>query len=125
MADGRKKGDRGQERRSRRDPDEDSDDDRPRRRRSRDLEDAPAPASPMVYGILSIVFCWGIIIGLALGGLAISKATAALDELPSGKRGRAARKNLGIAKVLGTVGICLSLVMLIIAIVLNLRSPRS
>jgi hypothetical protein len=131
MADDRRKRDRDREedededrprrRRPSRDV-EDEDEDRPRRRRSRDVEPAATPVVPMVYGILSILLSCIPIVGGALGGFAISRANAALDELPGGKRGRAARKNMGLAKVLGTVGMCLSLVVLIIALILKIRS---
>jgi hypothetical protein len=112
------------ERRKVRRAQEDEEEDRPRRRRSRDAESAATPISPMVYGILSILFCWTGPVGLALSGLALNKAAAALDELPGGRRGDNARKNLGIAKTLGMIGTVLSGIMLIIAIILWVRSPR-
>ena len=62
------------------------------------------------------------IIGFILGSMAVNKANAEMDRLPGGKRARAARKQLQLAKTLGVIGMCLSFVMLIVGIVLRIVS---
>jgi hypothetical protein len=74
-----------------------------------------------VYGILSIVFSCGLI-GIILGRLAITKADEELNRLPGGKRSRAARKQLQLAKTLGIIGMCLSGVMAVVAIALRIAN---
>ncbi len=101
---------------------EDEEEDRPRRRK-RPPRDIPAPMLPMIYGGLSCVFCCVMPVGFALGALAMSKANSAIDELPNSRRADAAYQNLRIAKLLGIIGMCLSGVMLVIALVLNVLSP--
>lgn len=117
---------RPQSRRPRED-EEDEDDDKPRRRRRpRDEEDNGVSYSnePLVYGILACLISCAPLIGFILGSLAIRKANAEMDRLPSGKRSRAARKQLNFAKTLGIVGICLSFVLLVVAIVLRVVSSK-
>ncbi|HTU16723.1 MAG TPA: MJ0042-type zinc finger domain-containing protein [Gemmataceae bacterium] len=111
-------------RRPRRSRDEEEDDDeprRPRRRRPRDdnRDSASFSSAPLVYGILACLLSCAPIIGFLLGSLAMSKANAELDRLPGGKRGRAGRKQMQLAKTLGVVGMCLSFVFLIVGIVLK------
>ena len=100
--------------------DEDEDDDRPRRPRSRRLKrDVSVSSAPLVFGILSCLLSCAPLIGFILGSVAINKANAELDNLPRGKSGRAARKQLQFAKTLGVIGMCLSGVMLVLGIVLR------
>jgi len=103
---------------------EEEEEERPRRRRPRDddREDISPSMAPLVYGILSLVFSCAPLIGFILGVLARSKADAEMDRLPGGRRARSARKQLQLAKTLGIVGMCLSVVVLVIAVVLNVRS---
>ncbi len=118
-------------RRSRREPDDEEEeeedkDERPRRKRrrprgGRDYGGDITPSSaPLVYGILSILFCCTGIIGLILGGLAISKANAEIDRLPGGKRYRAAHKSMRTARVLGIIGVSLSVVAILIGTTLRI-----
>lgn len=107
-----------------RDEEEDEDDEprRPRRRRSRDDDEDSVSFSsaPLVYGILACVLSCAPIIGFILGSMARNKANAEMDRLPRGRRGQAARKQLQLANILGIVGMCLSVVILIIAVVLTI-----
>jgi predicted Zn finger-like uncharacterized protein len=105
---------------------EEEDHPRPRRRRPRDedRDSVSFSSAPLVYGILACLLSCAPIIGFILGSMAMSKANAEIDRLPGGKRSRAARKQLQLAKTLGVVGMCLSFVMLILAIVLNVMSRK-
>src|SRR5690348_1648433 len=112
-------------RRSRREDDYDDYDDAPRRRRSYEPEQASAPVLPLIYAIGSVLFCWTGLVGLALGGLALFRATVALADLPGGRRGESARGRMNFARILGGVGMALSLVVLVIAVVLNVVGSRN
>jgi len=111
-------------RRSRREPEEDEDDDdeeeRPRRprRRRRGRPAAPSSNAPLVLGILSLVFCCIPIVGVILGVLARNKADAELDSLPGSSRYDGARRKQEVAKILGTVGLALSILMFVLNIVM-------
>jgi predicted Zn finger-like uncharacterized protein len=114
-------------RRSRRNVEEEEEEERPRRPRPRrprddDREDISPSMAPLVYGILSCVFSCAPLIGFILGVLARSKADAEMDRLPGGRRARAARKQLQLAKTLGIVGMCLSGVALVVAVVLRITN---
>jgi len=114
---------------SRRPRDEEEDDDeprRPRRRRPRDddQDSVSFSSAPLVYGILACLLSCSLVIGLYFGFKAIHTANAELDRLPGGKRARAARKQLQLAKTLGVVGMGLSGVMCVIAIILNVTSRK-
>jgi predicted Zn finger-like uncharacterized protein len=114
-------------RRSRRARDEEDEDDeeeerprRPRRRRRRGSGgDASAGTGPLVMGILSIVFCCFPIVGVILGGLAMSRANTAMANLPGSSRFDAARGRLQVAKILGIIGMVLSIGMFVTALALN------
>ena len=102
--------------------DEDEEDDRPRRRKGRP-RDIAAPMLPMVYGVLSCLFSCAMPVGFALGALALAKANQAMNDLPDSRRAEAAERSLRIAKILGVIGMCLSTVLLVVAVVLNIVSP--
>jgi predicted Zn finger-like uncharacterized protein len=115
----------------RRDADDEADEEaeegppRPRRKRRRREEGTSIspPILPLVFAALAILFSCAPIVGAALGVLAFNRASAALDDLPGGRRAQSARTLLNIAKIMGIVGICLSAVMLIVAVVLNVVAP--
>src|SRR3954464_7282908 len=103
----------------------DEDDDPAPRRRSRQAEQVSAPVLPLIYGIAScLLSCLGPV-GLALGGLAFYRANVALGELPDDRRGDSARSTMALARILGGVGMALSGVALVVALVLNFVSPRT
>lgn len=110
---------------------DEEDADRPRPRRRRQHDDDPDSVSfssaPLVYGILACLLSCVPLIGALLGYLALNKANAEFDRLPGGKRARAARKQLRLAKTLGIVGICLSGVVFVVALVVRIRDelPRN
>jgi predicted Zn finger-like uncharacterized protein len=115
-------------RRSRDEEDEEEDEDRPRPRRRRprddDRDSVSFSSAPLVFGILACLLSCAPLVGLALGLLAMNKANAELDRLPGGKRARAARKQLKLAKTLGIVGMCLSGVVFVVANVLYVVSQK-
>jgi hypothetical protein len=105
--------------------DRDDEDEVTLRRRSRQPEQVPAPVLPLIYGIAScLLSCLGPV-GLALGGLAFYRANVALGELPDDRRGDSARSTMALARILGGVGMALSGVALVVALVLNFVSPRT
>jgi hypothetical protein len=111
-------------RRSRREPDEEDEDDeerprRPRRRRRRPR--APSSSAPLVLGILSLVLCCIPIAGIILGVLARNKADEQLAGFSGSSRYDGARRKQEVAKILGTLGICLSVFAIVLNIVLMIR----
>ena len=112
-------------RRSRREPDEEEDEEeeeRPRRRRRRRRRPgAPSSSTPLVLGILSLVFCCIPIAGVILGVIARNKADEELAGLPGSSRYDGARRKQEVAKILGTLGICLSVLAFVLNIVLFIR----
>jgi hypothetical protein len=118
--------------RGRRDDDEDDrprrrrrdeDDDRPaKRRRKRSAGDAEAPSGPLILGILSCVFCCIPIVGAILGNMAKNKADEEIHRLPSGRRYEAADRQLQLARTLGTIGVCLSIFMMIVGLIVRIAT---
>lgn len=104
--------------------DEEEEDDRPRRRRRSVRRDVSVSSGPLVYGILSCLLSCAPLIGAILGSLAIKNANEEMDRLPRGRAGDAGRKQLQLAKILGIVGICLSVLMLILAVVFNIATSK-
>jgi hypothetical protein len=77
----------------------------------------------MIYGILSCLFsCMGPV-GIALGGIAWAQANQAIADLPNSRRAEDAEKHLQIAKVFAGIGMCLSGIMIVFALILNFASP--
>lgn len=116
-------------RRARRQRDEEEEEDEeeecPRRKRRRprpkDYDSDVQPSSaPLVLGILSIVFCCIPIVGFILGRFAMTKADEEMEQLPGGKRYRGAQKQMQVARVLGTIGMSLSVVLFVVAVVLQI-----
>ncbi|MBI2805381.1 MAG: hypothetical protein HYX68_10430 [Planctomycetes bacterium] len=105
-------------RRSSREPDDD-DDDRPRKKKgARKPESVTTPIAPLVWGIVAILCP----IGMLIGFIAMYRAWAALAELPEGRRGDIARRNMWIAFTLGAVGAVESLIAGIIGTYLRFAS---
>ncbi len=100
--------------------DEDPSPRRPRRRKRNDDDDGVSYSSaPLIYGILSCVLSCSLLIGWYFAFKAINGANQEMDRLPGGKRSHNARKQLQLAKTLGVVGMCLSGVLCVIAIILK------
>jgi len=105
---------------------EDEEEDRPRRpRRRRAAVDAGGvPILPFVYAILACLFSCAPLVGLGLAYVAMTRADAALDELPGGKRYESARTSLKVAKIIAFVAMGLSAVMFVVAVILVIVSPK-
>lgn len=115
-------------RREREEEDEEDDEPRrPRRKRVRNEDDVGVSFSstPLIFGILSIVLSCSLVIGLYFGMKALNEANAELDRLPGGKRARAARKQLQLAKTLAVIGMCLSGILGVVAIILKIVSMKN
>jgi hypothetical protein len=100
---------------------------RSRRSRRRDDDDrgsSPVSSTPLVLAILACTCSCAPIIGAALGTWAMRKADEELAQLPRGKGFRDARKRLETARMIGMIGIILSVVIFIIALILNFTIPR-
>ena len=91
--------------------------------REREVKQIPTPMEPMIWAILAVLLPCGIV-GLAIGGLAITKVQAALSALPAGRRADSARSSLKIAQALSIIGMGLSAVLLIVGVVLMVTQGR-
>jgi predicted Zn finger-like uncharacterized protein len=114
-------------RREREEEDEEDDEPRrPRRKRVRNEDDVGVSFSstPLIFGILSILLSCSLVIGFYFGMKALNEANAELDRLPGGKRARAARKQLQVAKTLGVIGMCLSGVGFVVAVIWRIVEAR-
>jgi DNA-directed RNA polymerase subunit RPC12/RpoP len=98
------------------DDDDNDDDDRPRR--AREVPQVATPIAPLVWGILAILFPCPIV-GFAIGGIAIYRANEALGELPAGRRGHSARRNMMIAIALGIIGCVASAVLSVVVLIIG------
>jgi predicted Zn finger-like uncharacterized protein len=114
-------------RRSRRSRDEDEEEDRPRRRkvrRDKDRQQASVPLAPLILGFLSCLFSCVPLLGFILGRLAQTKADEEMQRLPEGRRYHNAHQLLTLAKVLGLIGVFLSVVLFILNIVIWVKTRK-
>lgn len=105
--------------------DEEEEEERPRRprRRKRSLvREYSVSSAPLVYGIFAILLSCIPIAGIALGVAARNKADTELAGIPDGNRYRGSRQQMELAKILGTVGICLGILSLVAGIILRIKS---
>ena len=123
-------------RKARRDEEDDDEEDRPRRRkrdddeedrpakrrRKRSERDASAPSGPLILGILSCVFCCMPLIGAILGNMAKNKADDEMNRLPSGRRYEAAHRQMQTARLLGNIGVGLSVLMAVVGLVVRIAT---
>jgi uncharacterized Zn finger protein (UPF0148 family) len=91
--------------------------------RDREVNQIPTPMGPMIWAVLAVLLPCGLV-GLAIGGLALTKVQAALSELPAGRRADSARSSLKIAQILCFVGLGLSLILMIVGVVLTVTQQR-
>ncbi len=100
------------------DEDEDDDDAPRKRKRSREVEQVATPIAPLIWGLLALVLPCPIV-GLAIGSIAFAKANAELGNLPAGRKGQSARRNMKIAMGLGVVGCILSVVLSVVMLIIG------
>jgi hypothetical protein len=116
--------------RPRRREEEDEEDDRPRRRsrprprRSREDRETVTPSmTPLLLALLGCFCSCAPIIGFGLGYYAVQQADMERDRLPGSKRYAGARAMMTTAKVCGFIAMGLSVVLLIVAFLLNVFVP--
>jgi hypothetical protein len=80
--------------------------------------------APMVFGILSIVFCCIPIAGVILGYVARNKADEEMMRVPDSRYSRGAFRQMEMAKILGGIGIALSALMFVLACILRIMARR-
>ena len=76
----------------------------------------------MILGILSCVFCCMPFVGAILGNMAKNKADDAMHRLPSWRRYEAAPRQLQLARTLGTIGVCLSVFMMVVGLIVRIAT---
>jgi hypothetical protein len=108
MADQRRRRDR---------DDEDDEDDRLRIRRPVDV-----PIRPLVYGVGACLLFCAPPLSLAMSVVAIISAAEGAGDLPSGPRGDAGRGRMNLARTLAFVGMGLSGVATVVAILLAIAN---
>jgi hypothetical protein len=67
--------------------------------------------APIIWAIVAILLPFPIV-GCASGSIAVYRAHIALSDLPNGRRGNTARRNLRIAQVVGFVACTISVVLM-------------
>jgi len=110
-------------RRASRDEDEEEEEEedrpRPRKKKKKKARQVSAPSGPLVWAIIACFCSCAPLIGFICGYLAMSKADAAMSDLPDGERSDSAYRQLQMARIIGIVGMCLSAVWLVVGLILR------